>query len=146
MNDSISLVHFARFWIKVDLSVADGCWPWTGTIIPGKGYGSFKVNGQAVRVHRFAYELLVGPIPAGLQIDHLCRNRACVNPAHMEPVTNRENVLRGKGPSAENARKTHCARGHPFTPENVYRQPSRPHSRECRECARSRWRLRARRA
>lgn len=94
------------------------------------GYG--KSNGK--RAHRVAYEREVGPIPDGLQLDHLCRNRACVNVAHLEPVAPRENTLRSPiAPAAMNARKTHCLRGHEFTPENTYPQPG---GRMCRECHR----------
>jgi hypothetical protein len=79
-----------------------------------------------------AYELAIGPIPEGLTIDHLCRNRGCVNPAHLEAVTNRTNLLRGDGIAALNARKTHCKRGHEFTPENTY--VWREGTRACRAC------------
>jgi hypothetical protein len=80
-----------RFWARVHHD--DGCWMWTGTL--NKGYGMFSFGGKTRRAHRFAYEALVGPIPEGLALDHLCRNPACVNPAHLEPVTWRENVYRG---------------------------------------------------
>lgn len=117
------------FWKLVDRRSSDECWPWRGPIF--KGYGRFKGKGA----HRIAYRLLKGEIPDGLTLDHLCRNRACCNPAHLEPVTNRVNVLRGVGPSAENSRKTHCANGHPFNDENtMIRSDSR--GRECRECHR----------
>ena len=97
---------------------AHECWIWNGGR-SHKGYG--MINGvsrrgdrQALYAHRVVYEALVGPIPDGLTIDHLCRNRACMNPAHMEPVTSRENTLRGFGPGAICARATHCLRGHPY--------------------------------
>jgi len=85
--------------------------------------------------HRFAYEALVGPIPEGLKLDHLCRNRACVNPDHTEPVTDRVNTLRGFGPTAMNARATHCSEGHEFTDENTYLNQSG--SRVCLTCMRA---------
>jgi hypothetical protein len=107
------------------------CWLWTASQ-RGNGYGQFTVNGKGVSAHRFAYELMIGPIPEGLDLDHLCRARACVNPAHLEPVTNAENILRGTCPPAINARKTHCPRGHEYTPENTYVNPAG--GRECRAC------------
>lgn len=123
-----------RFWEKVDRSAGpDACWPWTSATQPN-GYGYFMCDGDRY-AHRLAYTLAVGPIPAGLQIDHLCRNRGCVNPAHLEPVTPRENVIRGVGPSARNAKKTHCQNGHEFTEENTYRD-KRGH-RLCRICQNS---------
>lgn len=98
-----------RFWERV--TPAGECLIWTGGLFRN-GYGSLYVNGRAVKAHRFAYELLVRPVPAGMQLDHLCRNRACVAPSHLQPVTQRENILRGRSFSAINARKTHCDRGH----------------------------------
>ncbi|TDD77726.1 HNH endonuclease [Actinomadura rubrisoli] len=86
-----------------------------------------------VVVHRFVYESLVGPIPEGLVLDHLCRVRACCNPAHLEPVTDRVNILRGASITAANARKTHCDHGHEFTSQNTYRHRGR---RLCRACNR----------
>lgn len=120
-----------RFWAKVTLGTKDECWLWTGCI-QTRGYGQFRgYQSKHIPAHRFAYEALVGEIPEGLVIDHLCRVRRCVNPAHMEIVTQRENILRGDGVAAHHARKTHCIRGHEFTPENTIRHP---HGRNCRAC------------
>jgi hypothetical protein len=81
-----------RFWAKVD---ANGvCWEWLAGKLP-TGYGSFRVNGKSLYAHRFAWETLMGPIPAGLVLDHLCRNPSCVNPDHLEPVTDKVNINRG---------------------------------------------------
>jgi hypothetical protein len=108
----------ARFWSYIgDHSSSVACWPWLGW--KSKGYGGFWNHNRSVRAHRFSYELLREPIPEGLTLDHLCRNRACVNPAHLEPVTHRVNVLRGIGLSAQNARKRTCKYGHPFDGHNV---------------------------
>ena len=84
--------------------------------------------------HRLAYENIAGPIPYGLTLDHLCRNPTCVNPWHLEAVSQRENVLRGNSPMARQARQTRCKRGHDFTESNTWRKPSRPNHRECRIC------------
>lgn len=129
----------ARFWAKVDKSGLGGCWLWTAQIT-ASGYGGFW-TGKPDFAHRYAYQLLVGPIPAGRQLDHLCRVRHCVNPAHLEPVTGRENTLRGEGISATNARKTRCKYGHPFDAENTYTYRG---SRICKTCMAER--LRRRRA
>jgi len=101
-----------RFWAKVDKT--GDCWVWTASTRGSGGYGQFRIGKRQVFAHRVAYELEIGPIPEGLVIDHLCRNHLCVNPAHLEPVTERENILRGEAPSAQAARSTRCQRGHLF--------------------------------
>ena len=119
-----------RFWPKVNKNgpVSDfrpdlgQCWLWTASK-DGRGYGRFRFGGRTQYAHRIAYEWLVGPIPGGLGIDHLCRVHNCVNPAHLEPVTQRENILRGNGVAAQHVRKTHCLRGHPLSGENLYVTP-----------------------
>lgn len=99
-----------RFWPKVDKAGPNGCWVWMAS--KAAGYGKFRVGSQLdgtrrlVESHRWSYEALVGPIPEGLDLDHLCRNTACVNPDHLEPVTRQVNCHRGVGPLADNARKT----------------------------------------
>ncbi len=125
-----------RFWKRVKRRGDVDCWEWD-TARPD-GYGGLRVDGSAVLVHRFAYELLVAPIPEGFEIDHLCRNRLCANPAHLQAVDHRTNVLRGIAVTAANALKTVCIRGHEFTPENTYEQPSRPGTRRCKRCERDR--------
>lgn len=121
----------ARFWSYVEKT--DDCWAWTGGKGPG-GYGAFRFKGKQLRAHRYAYELEHGQVPDGLVLDHLCRNRSCVRPDHLEPVTQRENILRGEGAAADNARKTHCNRGHEFTELNTY--VNKNGGRVCRTCVR----------
>ena len=117
---------------------SDGCWQWTGAT-DGHGYGRISLGRRGdghAKAHRVAYEFYVGPIPDGLTIDHLCRNPSCVNPDHLEPVTHRENVLRGTGFPARNAQKTHCKNGHPFDADNtlIREVPGRLPHRQCRTC------------
>jgi hypothetical protein len=128
-------LEFGRFMDKVSPEPNSGCWLWTGGVRCG-GYGQLWSGGKQVVAHRFAYEQFVGPIPSGLTLDHLCRVRCCVNPRHLEPVTQKENVLRGFGPTAENKRTTHCQQGHEYTPENTLIIAGV--SRRCRTCNRKR--------
>lgn len=101
----------------------NSCWEWQGTR-QKNGYGALRAGGKTVRAHRYSYEAFIGSIPEGLQIDHLCRNRPCVNPWHMEPVTARENTRR--------AMRTHCVNGHPFDEENTWMHKGKRYCRECR--------------
>ena len=124
-----------RMIAQIDAGVAlgQGCWWWAGAVSPD-GYGKFKRNGKLERAHRGVYEELVGPIKEGLVLDHLCKNLLCVNPDHLEPVTHRENLLRSPATQASlNLAKTHCKRGHEFTPENTYVPPGTT-LRKCKQC------------
>ena len=125
-----------RFMEKVDKSGSDGCWVWSAKI-SYNGYGQFWFNGKDALAHRMAYELFVGPIPEGLQIDHLCRNRACVNPDHLEAVSARENLLRGSSPRLQNYWSDSCMAGHPRTSDNLTFVNGR---KRCRVCGRERQR------
>ncbi len=122
-----------RFWGHVTKQQG-GCWDYK--VVNDGGYGQIKVNGKLLKAHRFAYEMLKGPIPAGLCIDHLCRNHSYVNPAHMEVVTSGENSRRGivgQTSGAKERAKTHCPHGHEYTPENTHIWRGK---RDCRECNR----------
>lgn len=121
-----------RILDRVAFEPTTGCW----LLVAGgvKGYCTSFHDGKSWRSHRLSYTLLVGPIPPGLEIDHLCRNRMCINPDHLEPTTTRENVLRGNGHTARNHRKTHCVRGHELANANLY--IDRRGRRKCRACER----------
>lgn len=140
VNQHTALPMPWRFWAKVKF---DGlisehrpdlgpCWLWTGRKTD-RGYAAF---GDNIRAHRYAYKFCVGDIPEGLEPDHLCRTRHCVEPFHLELVTHRENTLRGEATPAVNARKTHCLAGHPFDETNTGRQTNG--GRRCRTCQRNR--------
>lgn len=150
MSTDVLAQPFARwptFASKVAVAGPDDCWLWTAAA-DRHGYGSFTKPGERqvrLKAHRFAYEALVGPIPPGLELDHLCRVHACVNPNHLEPVTHRENMLRSPhlpGPgnpppaAAWQRAKTHCPKNHPYDDANTGR--TRRGHRYCRACARIR--------
>lgn len=123
-----------RFMDKVSPEPNSGCWLWLGGT-NGDGYSNFGMNGGSVRGHRWSYEYHIGPIPEGLQIDHLCRVRCCVNPHHLEPVTNQENARRGAacGTFGTHSRsRTHCPYVHPYSEENTYTRKNG--TRRCRAC------------
>lgn len=135
-----------RFWSKVDKfgPVSEHspelgeCWLWTASLIGG-GYGQYHEtrNGKhrSLYAHRVIYEALIGPIPVGLEIDHLCRVRRCVNPIHLEAVSHQENVLRGESLAAQRAKRTHCPQGHPYYGGNLYITPR--DERVCVTCNRA---------
>lgn len=126
-----------RFLAKVEKT--ETCWLWKGYVAPN-GYGQVGMTSprRVAYAHRVAYELLVGPIPADKQLDHLCRVRRCVRPDHLEAVDQRTNLLRGDGWSGRNARKTHCPAGHAYDEANTGHWKTRGVSRGCRACARER--------
>ena len=124
-----------RFLDNISISPS-GCWEWTASLFP-LGYGQFYANKKRTSCHRFIYEYYYGNIYPKLTIDHLCRNRKCCNPIHLEQVTLQENLQRGNTQAAINSQKTHCKRGHEYTKENTYFMAS-DNSRNCRECQRLR--------
>lgn len=128
------------------ITVSDGgCWVWRGSLSPS-GYAQMTVRQKTVRAHRWSYERFVAPIPEGLVVDHLCRNPSCVNPDHLEPVTPRENTLRGVSPAAKNAKKTHCIHGHEFTAENTIWKGETRACQTCQKAAELRYQIRIGRA
>jgi hypothetical protein len=123
-----------RFWEKVTKTA--GCWLWTGARTTA-GYGLFNpTSRKPVYAHRYAFALIKGPVPGGKQLDHLCRNPGCVNPDHLEPVTNRENSLRGLNPNVIAHLEKRCRKGHALTPENTYVNGGnyRPGQARCKLC------------
>jgi len=132
-----------RFWPKVNKNGSipsqrpdlGPCWEWTAA--KTQGYGVISKGGRGngnLRAHRVAYQLVIGTILVGYELDHLCRNPSCVNPSHLELVSHRENELRGKAPCAANARKTHCPNGHPYDDSNTYLYQSRKKNHPARQC------------
>ena len=123
-----------RFWSFVHTEPNSGCWIWCGARHQ-RGYGSFYADGVVHRAHRWAFEHFRGPVPANLVIDHRCRNPSCVNPDHLEPVTQRTNVLRGGAPAAGQHQQTRCVHGHALVGANVYTKPNG--ARQCKTCRRA---------
>ncbi len=121
----------ARIQKHIVVDEQTGCWIWQGDKVKG-GYGRTCVDGRKWLSHRASYAAHKGPIPDGLTIDHLCKREPCCNPDHLEPVTMKENTMRGNSFSRINAEKTHCALGHPFEGDNLYRY--KDGRRECRTC------------
>lgn len=123
-----------RFWKKVSPEPNSGCWLWTACVFPA-GYGKLMVEGKTESAHRVSYRMHVGEIPDGLELDHLCRVRCCVNPDHLEPVTRSVNVKRGLmgrlGCNSE-SKKTHCPGGHPYSGDNLV--IGTDGSRRCKAC------------
>ena len=122
-----------RFWPKVDKdSHPGGCWVWTAAIT-SHGYGNFWSGERFVKAHRFSYQLSVGSLAPDDVLDHLCRNRACVNPTHLDVVTHKVNNLRGLSPAADNARKMRCPAGHAY---DYVRRTPHGEGRDCKTCKR----------
>lgn len=123
-----------RFWQYVIVDHKTKCWNWISNK-SNVGYGLFRYKKQFVSTHRFAYEVNKGKIQKGMTLDHLCRNRSCCNPEHLEKVTSKENTLRGFGITGKNARKTHCIKGHDLTMENLTKYGLKIGKRVCKKCA-----------
>jgi hypothetical protein len=140
--ESHEMTRPAHIRVLARLDTTGDCWLWPGARTTG-GYGEVHVgyrkrgrDRMTIRrdVHVVMYEHAFGPVPTGLEIDHLCGNRACARPSHLEAVTHQENMRRGGGFASENMKKTHCPQGHPYSDENTYRPPTG--HRKCRECGR----------
>ena len=130
MNDLKDIIRFLT-----QIHHTSNCWEWKGS--KGRGYGLFSVNGKIGVAHRFSYELFKEQIPQGMELDHLCKNTSCVNPEHLEPVTHKENLMRGNTRARLNLNKSNCPHGHPYDADNTYKRRG---MRECRTCIRERMR------
>lgn len=140
----------SRFFEHVHTEPNSGCWIWCAALVSGGRYGGFSADGRDIRAHRFSYLLLKGPIPPGKELDHLCRTTVCVNPDHLEPVSHKENMRRGKSTIQnlreywerhglpelirKNKEKVCCTHGHSFSGDNLYIRPNG--NRACRLCQR----------
>lgn len=137
-----------KIWLRVDSRIETGCWLWTG-YVRRDGYGVINRGGRIERVHRLMYATFIAPLDPDLVIDHRCRVRRCCNPAHLDQVTDRVNVVERASATSiavQRLKQTHCVNGHEFTPENTFTRPQRPGTRECRACQDARNKARARRA
>lgn len=121
-----------KFWPKVEVDPNSGCWLWTGALFPG-GYAALGGKGTTTNAHRLAYEHFVGPVPSDMDVDHKCRVRCCVNPAHMVVATRKENIRRAIEAGAHVGAATHCPRGHAYEGENVHWVEGRRYCQTCRE-------------
>jgi len=132
---------YNRFWDRVKKRHSNFCWDWLG-LKNERGYGRFWMNGKLRKAHVVAYGWLIGRIPEGMELDHLCRNTSCVNPSHLQPVTHAENVRRGASPAAKNQARAKCVNGHPFSGKNLYLYKGiHRHCRTCRATrSNRRWR------
>jgi hypothetical protein len=145
-------IQIERFFNKIEPIPWSGCWVWVAAT-DSCGYGKFNIDGRIVGAHRVSYEFHKGPIPYGLELDHLCRIPSCVNPIHLEAVTHKENVRRGESRGQYNKTKTHCPQGHEYTKENTYLWEKKNKkdkgkdnrygkSRQCKACSLSRYLMR----
>ena len=129
MGRSIKGDDSKRYWSYVNKT--PGCWLWTGKPNDHKGYGRIKIGSRYIYAHRYSYELVNGEVPQGLELDHLCGVRNCINPEHLEAVTHKVNMERSK-----HATRTHCRHGHSYSGDNLYINPAG--SRACRACHKKR--------
>ena len=133
-------IQTARSILNRNVELSDtGCWEYKGTLHKITGYGIAHINRMQTTAHRLLYKVMVGDVSEDLHLDHLCRNRSCVNPEHLEPVTFSQNISRSPiALSVINRNRTHCINGHLLSADNIYSPPSRPNKRVCRTCSRRR--------